>query len=1052
MISAPTERRNAMALNPNSKEIRQAINQFPNDLFLQVVGMTIRSSANLVSTPEKNTAVRQNPRSIADPFASIIAFCNDLQNPDPEILGDCSAVLKTLYVMAADADYRGVPVDYTIHVFRQDDDFDLSCIEHLQEKPGWNHMSDRILEMDIGERACAIFDPQMKMFIPGAGFDDRKINGIDTDRYLSLHPKVKERYHAFLTNMAENNISSIALDLLLSELGGALSPEKMKIYRGEMQKTLSDDVSEYLLTVTGAEADTVRAFCCMPGTNTAAKLLKEPAFLIVGTESKVNDGMALIGEDRAVIPPVDNCSSITEAKYSYADDGSYLEFSAFLDGILYHKIYHRPADGWKNFQPENIIDMFHGVPDWLLSRHNYLIQDAAVQSTIDITGDSLWKIYPEDPMSSEAQLESKQFPGQLWTVLQRTLPITMLKLTDNKGNVLGTVIPPLSPAFDKENSDMYISLDPAGAESVRLATIAGSGVISEVPDSDLLKPLTPMSENALKTVEERRAVLPRTTARQTTHFASLLQLFFPKVPGGWARLMVESRIYQPDQSELFKALEKFPGTMSAAMTGIGVVSNPKEMISRSDLTPENKAACMGALKLYIGTMLLESILKASRKGYSIQTENLKLMISYPENESGEGITKLMKEAIEGAIQLTNIYLTPPNHLIVGSNVTLYSESEATDKWHEIHPPTKTFLGGANAAGTPDCGYSTHDYSLRVNGHLYMFSLPYAAQNLTNATLAKVYNGNAPALMRCFHDGNQPLMIGAKNSIQSAMKSTQGKLYERLGFVLSLNRLFSECHFQVTGANVDYFQLQVQQIVEAKLNVAIPAYADTTVRAIRAGDLKPFGSLLLAPVGKGSLAMNNTGEGFRERFTERLRAEINAMLGESCEPYTGKIELLPNNDTKKISVAEGMILLEENGTANHPSAQLVAKEDPTEYYLSVVYKEDEEAKQNFRNQLEALKGQATRKQFLALKEQLYDNAFNAIISEYTYEMFEESFNRFGYTGTGDGSFDEKLRTTAKNQFDNILSQLPVSRKSLVMSCPGIEKELLCGAVIDLALER
>ena len=68
------------------------------------------------------------------------------------------------------------------------------------------------------------------------------------------------------------------------------------------------------------------------------------------------------------------------------------------------------------------------------------------------------------------------------------------------------------------------------------------------------------------------------------------------------------------------------------------------------------------------------------------------------------------------------------------------------------------------------------------------------------------------------------------------------------------------------------------------------------------------------------------------------------------------------------------------------------------------------------------------------------------------MFEESFNRFGYTGTGDGSFDEALRTTAKDHFANICSQLLSSRKDLIMSCPGIEKELLCGAVIDLALER
>lgn len=118
----------------------------------------------------------------------------------------------------------------------------------------------------------------------------------------------------------------------------------------------------------------------------------------------------------------------------------------------------------------------------------------------------------------------------------------------------------------------------------------------------------------------------------------------------------------------------------------------------------------------------------------------------------------------------------------------------------------------------------------------MFSIPYAAQNITNATLAKVYKGKAAELMRCFVGGNQDLMQGAMQTISGAMELKKGKLYERLGFVLPLNRLFGSSRFCVTGANADYFQKIVQQIVEAKLNVAIPAYADSIVRAVKAGDL------------------------------------------------------------------------------------------------------------------------------------------------------------------------------------------------------------------------
>ena len=68
------------------------------------------------------------------------------------------------------------------------------------------------------------------------------------------------------------------------------------------------------------------------------------------------------------------------------------------------------------------------------------------------------------------------------------------------------------------------------------------------------------------------------------------------------------------------------------------------------------------------------------------------------------------------------------------------------------------------------------------------------------------------------------------------------------------------------------------------------------------------------------------------------------------------------------------------------------------------------------------------------------------------MFEESFNRFGYTGLGDGDFDDKIRSKVKSQFRNLVAEMKSRSKALIMACPGIEQEMLCGAAIDLALER
>lgn len=109
----------------------------------------------------------------------------------------------------------------------------------------------------------------------------------------------------------------------------------------------------------------------------------------------------------------------------------------------------------------------------------------------------------------------------------------------------------------------------------------------------------------------------------------------------------------------------------------------------------------------------------------------------------------------------------------------------------------------------------------------------------------------------------------------ALEAAEGSEADRkMGFeavtdeVLNSNsRLFSQCTFSVKGERADYYQQQVQKIVEARLNIAVPAYADCIVRAIRDGVLSPDSDVLLAPVGKGSLAFYIPANGYEIRFPE-----------------------------------------------------------------------------------------------------------------------------------------------------------------------------------------
>ena len=75
-----------------------------------------------------------------------------------------------------------------------------------------------------------------------------------------------------------------------------------------------------------------------------------------------------------------------------------------------------------------------------------------------------------------------------------------------------------------------------------------------------------------------------------------------------------------------------------------------------------------------------------------------------------------------------------------------------------------------------------------------------------------------------------------------------------------------------------------------------------------------------------------------------------------------------------------------------------------------------------------------------------------MNRYTYSDFESSFNCWGYTGAEDGEFDESIRQFAEEEFENLLAELEYSRRELIMACPGREKEMICGALIDLVIGR
>ncbi len=1037
--------------------------------FMDADEITIPEAADMNSTPGGGGNVRQNPKNISSTLGHMIAWKENAASPEPTVSRESDEELLAMYLYLAQAPYRGWTVEYRFHTFGPDNYIDRQCGADLyrmgrgssyaaggQAEPGG------VMELVIDHCAVGLYVPEWRCFMPGAGFHDL----MSADMSGEPEPYVIHRCRAILTGLLEYGAKSEVIGRLLERIGGRLSEREMSVYRGEERLLLSREAEEAVRAhYPGENPMTV---CGCLGTNSPGKMLAAPVLIDTGTEpvSDVNYSFRCFGRRLVMIPPVQDTERITDVSYEWGPEDengipAWIDFRGVLDGVLYRKIY---ASGFRICRPRHIIDLAYQAPAGLLKKYHYLVQDSAAGALGLEETDTVWKAYPEDPSDMLIRLRSLQYQGEGWEIHQRGLRIERLELREAvTGAVLGTVIPRKIPEIQRDSRRVCLSLDPAGAVSVRLVAAAGSSRAEGLAYEQMIYPITPVSAAEFDQTVERRTVPPK--RKGATHFDSLLQVFFTENPGSGAGLMTENRIWQPDENDLFDALKSHPGLIGEAMNELGVINNMKEQLTRPGISARERQRMLLALKQYIGIMILEAVLSLAKKGFSIQNGNLEFLISYPENGSGEGITRMMQDAIRGALGFVNEYLTEANQLQIGNGVTLCSESEATGVWHQVNPPDGHFMGPSVAVGTPDYGYSTHDFSLRADGmRMYMFSLPYAAQRITNGTLAKVYDGNAAGLVRCFSGGSQELKEQARQALEKAMETQGGQLYERLGFTLSLNRLFSHCGpFRVTGVNADRYQMKFQELTEARLNVAIPAYADAIARALHDGALRPDRDVLLAPVGKGSLAMENTAPGFEDRFSARLCAELNYLLREDRRfsgsmEYTGRIRLLPNNDTDKRSVAEGMLAIRERAGGRDEKGEIIPVGDTADHYLDLVYGGGEtDEKDRYRRELEALSGPSKKLACKTKKEALYHDAFQRLFDGYTYEQFEEAFERFGYTGIEEGIeepgvLDEAIRCLVRDQFENMCAQLREQGEGLIMACPFVEKEMLCGGLIDLAISR
>lgn len=246
--------------------------------------------------------------------------------------------------------------------------------------------------------------------------------------------------------------------------------------------------------------------------------------------------------------------------------------------------------------------------------------------------------------------------------------------------------------------------------------------------------------------------------------------------------------------------------------------------------------------------------------------------------------------------------------------------------------------------------------------------------------------------------------------------------------------------------------RMQRLITTKEYITIPAIAATIAKAVKEGDISLLDDVLIAPAGRANRALDNTPEGFRENYSLRIKEQLSRLLGKE---YRGNILFLPNNDVDKRSVAEGILYMMEGSAENLVNIPLINPGlDLENHYLDMAYGEQStDEKGNARNHLRSLDLPETCAEYREAFDHLYKKAFTTLIDSYSFEDFENSYNVWALTGRADGGVtDRMIREEVRDNFRNMIAEARETMEYFIMSCPGVEKEHLCGSLLNICLRR
>ena len=900
-----------------------------------------------------------------------------------------------------------------------------------------------VLYLASGKETIAIFDEKSMCFLP-APLSLEKDNAIEA---LMNETECANRYMFYLETVLksidpnmQNNFSRLVEEEkkrygIEKADGSQYFQEKKMVFHNETNAYLRNNPKETIILSLagffGRQEDDV--------------FVDNPLIAIVSKDSLTPKGCLRLSDTEIMLAPAKR--EFDRIIYDVKQDR--IEVEAICSNKHYKRIYNIQSLGNAK-ELDYVVDLNYLVPSHALKIFCYAIPH------VDPSQVSHFQLYPTPSEEKHFLLWEGKDADKTWTLVKRTSKVERIEVKNDKDETVASL--PVRSGIGKPQSlPRIVSLDVGGMTSTMLMD-NGKDQSTGVVYNNIAMPLTPVKQETFEKFAQG-ALERNNSGESDISWQSMLQ-FHGIVQGKDTHETLTCHSWEPDYETLASIVTPYTGASYTIANGMGVYYDLKlpltVMTEAGNKKTEADKEEMQRIRYaqYIASILRPIILASLREGYE-PDGNLSILLAYPDTGKASPQYKSFQKAIRMALEMINKQLADENQFIIGKNCFLYSEASATAEYLLVN---NDILNPMIACLFLDIGHTTIDLDIRKKYKNVTMSVPYAGNEITFRSLVMVLTQHLDESFPadCFEEKEAAETMDIIKKSLEANRSAKSML-NNVGARLLLSYVFQHYHFSLPEAltpSQHLFRLATQQ----RIRCTMPCYAGMIAKAIQEGIIDADDNMKFVLAGNGSRAFANTGDSFSSQFFADLVKLVNT-LGVS---FKGTIELIPNIDSRKESVARGMLYL--HGEQSHLTIENKNRSVPSSYYLKILYGSDTEEYQQKLREFKASIKNVTNVQIQQSYEELREKAYNKAFEDYSFESdFKPLYQEYLRLPHDDNDketseWNDAIISLALEEttFENVKNIAMQNKQSLIMCFPEIHRLMITSCIvnelIDTAIQR